>query len=80
MKTSTKQNTMNIIWQNTTRILPLVVIAFAISLTSASVTAQGINDIQWLSDVEQAKEMARQENKLVLLHFTAAWSLSLIHI
>ena len=74
MKTSTKQNTMNIIWQNTTRILPLVVIAFAISLTSASVTAQGINDIQWLSDVEQAKEMARQENKLVLLHFTAAWS------
>ena len=74
MKTSTKQNTMNINWRNATWILPLFVVAFAICLTSSSVRAQGINDIEWLSNVEQAKKMASEQNKLVLLHFTAAWS------
>jgi len=35
--------------------------------------AQGINDIPWLTDVDQAKQLAQQQNKLVLLHFGASW-------
>ena len=35
--------------------------------------AQGVNDIPWLTNVEQAKQVALQENKLVLLHFEASW-------
>lgn len=39
------------------------------SLTSA----QGLNDIPWMNNVEQAKRLALQQNKMVLLHFGASW-------
>ena len=32
-----------------------------------------MNDIPWMSNVEKAKRLAQQEDKLVLLHFGAAW-------
>ena len=34
---------------------------------------QVAGDIQWHTDVEQAKKIAEQEKKLVLLHFGASW-------
>ena len=41
-----------------------------ITATSSSTWAQ---DIQWKSDIEAAQTLAEQQNKLVLLHFTAGW-------
>ena len=40
-------------------------------LLSSTVFAQ--DKIEWRQDVEQAKEEAKQDGKLVLLHFTATW-------
>lgn len=68
---------MNTSPKNIIRILPTLAITCAIALMglmAPSVNAQGMNDIQWLSDVEQAKKMAAKQNKLVLLHFHANWS------
>ena len=50
-----------------------IVIAVVISLMPSFASGQGMNDIQWLSSVEQAKEIAKRQNKLVLLHFDADW-------
>ena len=62
--------------RNIIRILPTLAITCAIALmgVASSVNAQGMNDIQWLTNVEQAKQMAAEQNKLVLLHFHANWS------
>lgn len=43
-------------------------------LTCASTQAQ--QAIQWETDIARAQQLAKQQNKLVLLHFTAPWSLS----
>ncbi len=58
------------------RILSLVAIATTIALTQADVinAKQAMGDIDWLSNVEQAKNIAQKQNKLVLLHFDASWS------
>ena len=49
----------------------IVAVMFASVVSSAG--AQGLNDIPWHSNVEQAKKVAQQQNKLVLLHFDASW-------
>lgn len=55
------------------RFIPAIVFAIALAMLPASINAQGMNKIEWLSDVEQAKKIASEQNKLVLLHFDAAW-------
>jgi thiol-disulfide isomerase/thioredoxin/YHS domain-containing protein len=40
---------------------------------SAEISAQITGGLQWQNDIEQAKEIARREDKLVLLHFGATW-------
>jgi len=63
--------------QNIIRVIPTIAITCAIAvmgLMASNVNAQGMNEIQWLTNVEQAKEMAKKQDKLVLLHFHANWS------
>jgi thiol-disulfide isomerase/thioredoxin len=48
-------------------------ITLIVALMPSFASGQGMNDIQWLSSVERAKEIAKQQNKLVLLHFDAEW-------
>ena len=53
--------------------LVTVSILVSLFLTCASVQAQ--QTIQWETKLERAQQLAKQQNKLVLLHFTATWSL-----
>ena len=41
-----------------------------ILLATSTVAAQKVN---WLSDVDEAKKLAAEQNKLVMLHFSAEW-------
>jgi thiol-disulfide isomerase/thioredoxin len=68
MKTNSSQTLVR-------QILPVIAIAVLLAMTPfSSVKGQGIQrDIQWLSNVEKAKELAKRQNKLVLLHFGASW-------
>lgn len=53
------------------KMLPTIAIGFAITLTGPS--ANFGQEINWYPDVVSATQAATQENKLVLLHFTATW-------
>ena len=65
----------NSILNSSTRVLLLFAAATLIALAAgSSANAQYVNgDIPWESNVEKAKKMAQQQNKLVLLHFDASW-------
>ena len=56
-----------------TRLVSAVSLA-CIMLSCAPVPAQ--QTIQWQTDMEQAQQLAKQQNKLILVHFTAPWSRS----
>jgi thiol-disulfide isomerase/thioredoxin len=67
---------MNISRFHTFAIQSTSILIVSILALAASSPAQGqtaINEIQWLSNVEEAKAIASRENKLVLLHFGASW-------
>lgn len=67
MKTSPNHNRISLS-------LLFVCAAALMSLMASSASAQGVQDIQWLTNVEQAKKIASKQNKLILLHFHAGWS------
>ena len=54
-----------------TRLVTVSILA-SLFLTCASTQAQ--QTIQWETKLERAQQLAKQQNKLVLLHFTANWS------
>jgi thiol-disulfide isomerase/thioredoxin/YHS domain-containing protein len=56
-----------------TRLVPAVSLAY-ILLSCAPVQAQ--QTIQWQTNMEQAQQLAKEQNKLILVHFTASWSRS----
>ena len=56
-----------------TRLVPAVSLA-CILLSCAPVQAQ--QTIQWQTNMEQAQRLAKEQNKLILVHFTASWSRS----
>jgi thiol-disulfide isomerase/thioredoxin/YHS domain-containing protein len=58
-----------------TRILPPVLIAGLALVAAVSFPrlAGAQEPLIWMTDVEQAREIAARENKLVLLHFSAPW-------
>jgi len=60
-------------YQSLVKFISPFAIAFLITMMPSFACGQGMNDIQWHSSVEQAKEIAKQQNKLVLLHFDADW-------
>jgi len=55
------------------RLIPALAFAIALVTSPAQADAQGMNEIQWLTDIEQAKQIASEQKKLVLLHFDASW-------
>ena len=56
-----------------TRLVPAVSLA-CILLSCAPVQAQ--QTIQWHTNMVQAQRLAKEQNKLILVHFTAPWSRS----
>ena len=56
-----------------TRFFPAVALILSIGFMASLANAQGLNEIPWMNNVEQAKRLAQQENKIVLLHFGASW-------
>ena len=50
-----------------------VIALFALVPASVASAQSHETGIQWHSDVENAKQLAAEENKLVLLHFGASW-------
>ena len=56
-----------------TRLVPAVSLA-CLLLSCAPVQAQ--QTIQWHTNMEQAQRLAKEQNKLILVHFTAPWSRS----
>lgn len=59
--------------QFVSRILSAIAFAMVLAMSPANTDAQGMNEIQWLTNVEEAKQIAVEQKKLVLLHFDASW-------
>lgn len=53
----------------------LIAVSVLISLLLFCSATQGQQTIQWETNLERAQQLAKQQDKLVLLHFTASWSL-----
>ncbi len=53
----------------------LVAASVSISLLLLCSATHGQQTIQWETKLERAQQLAKQQDKLVLLHFTASWSL-----
>jgi thioredoxin-related protein len=50
----------------------IVALFFILFLTLESTNAQDIDNLNWISDFNQAKEIAKKENKPILIFFTGS--------
>ncbi len=50
-----------------------VAFCFAICFSGGSATFSNAQEIQWYPDIATATPLAKEQNKLILLHFTATW-------
>lgn len=73
MKTNLKNATTRRRAQLFLALLGLLLLSNASTSAQAQLAGQLGGELQWQTNIEQAKAIAKRENKLVLLHFGASW-------